>query len=56
MNMDNRRLTEIQQYKNAYTRLMDKSETFHEIEEYNRKIQELEKEEKEILERCDVII
>ncbi|MBR3214277.1 MAG: hypothetical protein IKF79_07200 [Methanosphaera sp.] len=56
MNMDNRRLTEIQQYKNAYTRLMDKSETFHEIEEYNRKIQELEAEEKEILSRFDVKI
>lgn len=56
MNMDNRRLIEIQQYKKAYQNLMDASETFHEIEEYNRKIQELEEEEKEILSRFDVKI
>lgn len=54
MNLDNRRLTEIQQYKNAYQSLMDKSESISEIEDYNQKIRELETEEKEILERCDV--
>lgn len=56
MNLDNRRLTEIQQYKNAYQSLMDKSESISEIEDYNQKIRELETEEKEILERCDVKI
>lgn len=56
MNLDNRRLKEIREFKTAYQTLMDKSSAFHEIEEYNCKIKELEKEEKEILERCDVII
>ena len=56
MNLDNRRLKEIREFKNAYHTLMDKSSAFHEIEEYNCKIKELEKEEKEILERFDVKI
>ena len=56
MNLDNRRLKEIREFKNAYQTLMDKSIAFHEIEEYNYKIKELEKEEKEILGRCDVKI
>lgn len=54
MNLDNRRLSEIKLFKNAYQRLMDKSESISEIEDYNHKIKELETEEKEILERCDV--
>ena len=56
MNMDNRRLKEIQEYKMGYQNLMDKSETLGDILDYNEKIKELEKEEKEILERCDVRI
>ena len=56
MNKDNQRLLEIKQYKNAYYKLMDKAETLTDILEYQSKIDELETEEKEILERFDVII
>ena len=56
MNKDNQRLLEIKQYKNAYYKLMDKAETLTDILEYKSKIDELETEEKEILERFDVII
>lgn len=56
MNADNRRLREIKQYKNAYQHLMDKSMRITEIFEFDEKIKELEKEEKEILARCDVKI
>ena len=56
MNLDNRRLKEIQQYKKAYQDLMDKSLSITDIFDYEEKLQELQEEEKEILARCDVKI
>ena len=54
MNLDNRRLKEIQECKIGYQNLMDKSETLGDIFDYQKKIDELTIEEKEILERSDV--
>lgn len=54
MNIDNRRLKEIQRQLKAYHTLLE----FSDISEsliYQSKIEELEKEEKEILKRCDVL-
>ena len=56
MNADNQRLREIRRFKEGYQKLMDESETMSEILDYKKKIDELEREEKEILERFDVII
>ena len=56
MNIDNRRLTEIQRLKNAYKKLMAKNQSINEIEDYHHKLEELETEEKEILNRFDVKI
>ena len=56
MNIDNRRLREVQQQIKAYHTLMDCSDA--DISErliYQGKIEALEKEEREILERYDVI-
>ena len=50
MNMDNTRLREIQEFKTVYYKEMDKSKTI------NERINELEKEEKEILARGGVKI
>ena len=57
MNIDNRRLREVQQQIKAYHTLMDCSDA--DISErliYQGKIEALEKEEREILERYDVIV
>lgn len=56
MNADNQRLLEIKRFKQGYANLMDNSGSIDEILEYKSKIEELEKEEKEILGRCDVRI
>ena len=56
MNQDNRRLKEIQEYKTGYQTLQDKAQTLSDILEYQNKIDELTREEKEILQRTDVIL
>ena len=57
MNIDNRRLREVQRQINAYKTLMDCSDSnINERLIYQGKIESLEREEKEILERYDVII
>ncbi len=56
MNVDNRRLREIQQEKHGYEKLLDEAKSIHECLVYQGKIEILEKEEKDILSRYDVII
>lgn len=56
MNVDNQRLTEIQELKQAYNQLIKKSETMYDMFKYQSKIEELEAEELEILARFDVKI
>ena len=56
MNYDNRRLKEIQQEKHFFTALLEKAKNESEKQTYTGKLELLEKEEKEILERYDVII
>jgi len=54
MNMDNRRLKEIQQEKIVWQDQLDKAKTKSDYLAFQGKIEILEKEEKEILKRCDV--
>ena len=56
MNQDNQRLREIQIFKTAYNHELDKSETITDCLRIQGYIEELEKEEKEILERGGVQI
>ena len=56
MNLDNRRLKEIQREKILFQNMLDKSESISDCLTYQGKIEILEKEEKEILTRNDVII
>jgi len=59
MNADNQRLQDIQQLKTAYHNLKQKLEEANSISEcleIQKKIDELGIEEKEILERFDVVI
>ena len=56
MNKDNQRLKDIQILKKGYTHKMLEAETMTEAFEYQNKYNELEKEEKDILKRCDVKI
>lgn len=56
MNLDNQRLKDIKELKNAYNVLISKSDTIKDCIHYQNKIDELEVEEKQILERFDVII
>lgn len=56
MNLDNRRLREIQSELKAYHKLLDESVKEADRQIYTGKIESLEREEKQILERCDVII
>ena len=56
MNQDNRRLKDIQQYKQAYTEELDRAETIADCIAIQKYISDLEKEEKEILERGGVKI
>ena len=54
MNKDNTRLREIQEFKSAYYHEMDKTESISDCLRIQGYIEELEKEEKEILERGGV--
>ena len=54
MNLLNRRLREIQNELKAYRKLLDEADTMSDCLIYKGKIESLEREEKEILERCDV--
>lgn len=56
MNVDNERLKDIQIYKNAYSKELEKAETIEDCLNIQNKIDELETEEKDILARFDVII
>ena len=56
MNVDNQRLTEIQELKRGYKQKMLDAPTMTEAFEYQDKYIELEAEEKEILKQNDVII
>ena len=56
MNLDNERLKEIQQLKKGYAKNRDKAQSMHDMFKYQHMIDEIEKEETEILKRNDVII
>ena len=56
MNLDNQRLKEIQELKHAYGTQILASDSKEERKQYYQKIDELSEEEKQILERCDVIV
>ena len=56
MNIDNRRLREIRLEKQVYKDQLEKSETISDPLIYQGKIEALEREEKEILARYDVIV
>lgn len=56
MNIENRRLREIQREKAVYQDRLTKAENLGEELIYKGKLSSLEKEEKEILARYDVII
>ena len=56
MNSDNQRLQEIKQFLSAYYYELNKSDSIEECLMIQEHIDALEKEEKEILARCDVII
>ena len=55
MNIDNRRLREIQTEKKAYQHLLDESDSTSDCLIYKGKLESLTREEKDILERYDVI-
>lgn len=56
MNLENRRLREIQKEKTFFKQLLDNSESISDCLTYQGKLDLLDKEEAEILERNDVII
>ena len=56
INQDNRRLKDIQQYKQAYTEELDRAETIADCIAIQKYISDLEEEEKEILARGGVKI
>ena len=56
MNLDNRRLTEIQRQKQLFISLLNEADTISDCLTYKGKLDILEKEEKEILDRCGVEI
>ena len=56
MNLDNQRLMEIKQMLSAYYNELKKTDSISESLVLQGHIDELEKEEREILERYDVII
>ena len=56
MNLDNRRLKEIQREKQIYTTLLDKADTISDCLDYQTRLDDLNDEEKQILERYDVIL
>ena len=56
MNLENRRLREIQKEKQFFKTMLDNSESISDCLTYQGKLELLSKEEAEILERNDVII
>jgi len=56
MNIDNRRLREIRMEKRVYTNQLNKAQTPHDRQIYQGKIASLNREEKQILKRYDVIV
>ena len=54
MNLDNTRLREIQSFKSAYYDLLAKSDSISDCVQLQAHIDELEREEQEILERTGV--
>ena len=56
MNLDNKRLREIQLLKKGYGLKVLSAESKEEAEHFYSKIDELSNEEAEILKRCDVIL
>lgn len=56
MNIDNRRLREVQSELRAYHKLLEESETNSDCLIYQGKIESLEREEKQILARYDVYV
>ena len=56
MNLENRRLREIQKEKQFFRTMLDNSESISDCLTYQGKLELLSKEEAEILERNDVII
>ena len=56
MNIDNRRLREIQREKVVYQDRLNKSESISDCLIYQGKLESLEKEEQDILARYDVIV
>ena len=56
MNLENRRLREIQKEKQFFRTMLDNSESISDCLTYQGKLELLDKEEKDILERNDVII
>ena len=56
MNLENRRLREIQKEKQFFKTMLDNSESISDCLTYQGKLELLNKEEAEILERNDVII
>ena len=56
MNLENRRLREIQKEKQFFKTMLDNSESISDCLTYQGKLELLDKEEAEILERNDVII
>ena len=55
MNIDNRRLREIQIEKRAYSKLLDEADKISDCLIYQGKLECLENEERDILKRYDVI-
>ena len=56
MNLDNRRLMEIQKEKRLFQALLNNADNISDCLTYKGKLDILNTEEKEILERCDVKI
>lgn len=56
MNLDNQRLKEIKEMLSVYYHELDKSDSISDCLLIQDHIDKLETEEKEILQRCDVII
>ena len=55
MNLDNQRLKDIQIFKSMYHKQLKKADTISDCLMIQKHIDRLEKEEAEILKRCDVL-
>jgi len=56
MNLDNQRLKQVKEMLSVYYKELNKSDSIADCLQIQAHIDELEKEEKQILKRCDVII